>query len=145
MSNETLRDPSIEDAAAAQKKAEEQKEEQEMLAAYLEGMSPPKEKRECRPEVAEFEQLAQKFEEDFPLEALHAITELTPEEVEKAKKERLKRPAAIALGPILTKLKTLNNETNISPEEAARLQAIYKKLSQAVGIIDKDNKIDHTR
>lgn len=148
MSNEIPGNPSDEEVAARKKAEQEQRdrEDEEMLAAYLEKYSEPvvapSERRECAPEVAEFEKLAQEFEKKYPLDQLHAITELTREE---ALAHPLRRPATIDLGPILTKMKTLNNETNISSAESDRLQTIYKKLSQAVGVIDKDNKVDHTR
>ena len=97
--------------------------------------------KECGPEVAELEAMIASFEESYNLQELHAIITLRPEDVPK---HPIREPARIDLVPIVTMLKTLQNETNISKSKLGELKLRYQKLSQAVGIINKDI-VNHTR
>ena len=56
----------------------------------------------------------------------------------------LRESAKIALIPIVAMLNKLKEETNITPEKLKELEAKYRYLSRAVGIIN-GNKVDHTR
>lgn len=95
--------------------------------------------KECSPEIAEFDELADVFE------AKHSLSELnTIETEEEAMQSALRESAKKYLGPILTKLKLIKEKTNASDEEKARLQARYKLISRAVGMIN-GGKVDHTR
>jgi hypothetical protein len=97
--------------------------------------------RECGSEVVEFEAMIVSFESIYPLKALHEIVDLTLEE---ALTHPIRQPAKEALGPIVAKLHTLEEETDISSEKFAELKAQYRRLSQAVGMLN-NNKLDHTR
>ncbi len=96
-------------------------------------------KRESGAEILEFEASIDEFEKEFSVEDLMAITE-----VKEALESPLRKNAKDALGPILKKLQALEKETDISKEKLAELKARYKKLSNAVGIINSD-KVDHAR
>lgn len=97
--------------------------------------------RECESEIIEFEEMIASFESMYSLAELHSIIDLTAEE---APQHPVREPAKAALIPIVAKLNTLEKETNISPEKYEELKAKYKRLSRAVGIINK-NKVDHSR
>lgn len=101
----------------------------------------PEAKLECGPEIAKFEEMVVSFEAEHSLEELHAIIDLTPEE---APKHPLREPARVALIPIVTQLNKLKQETDIAPEKYEEMRAKYKRLSQAIGMINK-GKVDHTR
>lgn len=96
---------------------------------------------ERSPEIGKIEEMFRSFESTYPLQALHAIINLTPDE---APLHRLREPAKEALCPILDSLIALKNKTNISPGKYNELFAKYKRLARAVGII-KNNKVDHNR
>lgn len=100
-----------------------------------------KELRECESEITEFEEMILAFELTHPLEELHLIIDLRPED---APQHPLREPARLALIPIVARLNALKNETNISPEKYEELKAKYKRLSRAVGMINS-NKVDHNR
>jgi len=97
--------------------------------------------RESGPLVIEWEGTVTSFEAIYSLSELHAITEITPEESEA---HRLREPAKEAFCRIEVNLDSLKRETNVSKEKFEELQAKYKLLSQAVGIINK-GRVDHTR
>lgn len=115
----------------------------EAMAAefYQETEVPQENRRECGPEVAEYEDLLASFEQTHNLEQLHAIIELTPED---APKNQLREPARLALYPIVTLLNTLKKETNIMTAKHDELKEQYMKLSRAVGMIN-NNMVDHNR
>jgi len=117
----------------------------EMLADYLaknpDVVISPEDLREAGPEISQFENLITQFESTHDLEALHAITDLTPAE---APNQSIREPARIDLNPIVALFNTLKEETNISKERLDELKAKYKILSRAVGMIN-NNKVDHTR
>ena len=101
----------------------------------------PENLRECGPEIKEFEEMIDLFESRHSLPELHAIIDLVPEE---APRHPVREPARLALDPILEKLHILKDETNISPEKYEALEARWKKISNAVGMIN-NNKVDHNR
>jgi len=120
-------------------------EGEEMLAYYL-SQNPdvvisPEDLREAGPEIAQFENLITQFESRHDLEALHAITDLTPAE---APNQPIREAAKIDLNPIVALFNTLEAETNISKVKRDELKEKYKILSRAVGMIN-NNKVDHTR
>ncbi len=90
--------------------------------------------------IEKFRNMIADFEATHSLEELNAIIELTPEESEH---HPLRTPARKALNPIGALLNRLGG--NIPEEQYKTLKAEYKRLSRAVGVIDKDNKVDHTR
>jgi len=126
-------------------KSKQEKEENERCEQFMkdhpELFAVPDKLRECGPEIAEFEALVASFESAHSLEALHEIVELT---VEQALAHPVRQPAKEALDPIVKKLNALKNETDISDEKYAELKAKYRRLSQAVGMLN-GNKLDHTR
>lgn len=97
--------------------------------------------RECEPEIAEFEKMLEAFEAEHSLTDLNAIIDLTPAE---APMNPVREPARLALAPIVAKMKVLKKETNITPEKYDELEARYKIISRAVGMIN-NNKVDHNR
>lgn len=124
------------------KQEQEQNERcEQFMNDHPELFAVPDKLRECGPEVAEFETLIALFESTHSLEALHEIVELT---VEQAATHPVRQPAKEALGPIVSLLNKLQNETDIPKEKYAELKAKYRRLSQAVGMLN-GNKLDHTR
>lgn len=85
--------------------------------------------------LAEFE----KFEAEHSIEELLAITDLAPED---APNHPVREPARKALIPIVEKLNHLRDKTTISKSEYAELEAKYKRLSSAVGMINR-GKVRH--
>ena len=96
---------------------------------------------ECEPEIARFEELVASFEAAYSLEELHLIVDLTPKD---APNHPLRAPAKEAFALILAQRNKLKEETNIAPEKFEEVNAEYKRLSRAIGII-VNNKLDHTR
>jgi hypothetical protein len=128
-----------------EKHKEQLSEEQEATAGewlpkYVTEEIPPEKRRECGPEVAELEEMFQSFEQKHDVAALYAITELTPDD---APKHPVREPAKLDLVPIYAKLRTILEETNITPEQYAELKAKWKHLTQAVGLIN-NNVVDHS-
>lgn len=134
------------------------------MAAHPDVILPPEEKREPTEEIAEFQRLVTEFEVEHPPEKLFAITDLrvvedmrkvplteleeflhsanlTEEEVQN---NLIREAARKALGPILSKLNILKEETNITPDAYDELYTKYKHFSRAVGIINA-GKVDHER
>jgi hypothetical protein len=104
----------------------------------------PEDLRECGPDIAEFEELLALFESTHSLTELHSIIDLTTAE---APKHPVREPAHLFLSRFIAKLSVLKNKTNImivSPAEYERLDAAYKRLSRAVGIIN-NGRVDHNR
>lgn len=124
----------------------QQAEDEERLKYWLENHPEikiaPEDSRECEPEIKEFEEMIDLFEANHSLPELYSIIDLTPEE---ARRHPVREPARAALGPILAKLHILRDETNISTEKYKALEARWKKISNAVGIINSENKVDHNR
>jgi hypothetical protein len=121
--------------------SEQQERYQEWLLAHPEAEMVPEHLRESGPEIAEFENLIALFESEHSLEALHAITDLTPAE---APQHPLREPARLALIPISNLLNTLKHETDITREKHEELVEKYMPLSMAVGMLNS-NKIRHNR
>ncbi|PIP28262.1 MAG: hypothetical protein COX29_02060 [Candidatus Moranbacteria bacterium CG23_combo_of_CG06-09_8_20_14_all_35_22] len=115
----------------------EKAKEDAWLAQYIEE-NPDKfkeiaaeDRRECGPEIAEFETMLYVFEKEYSLEILNAIT--TSEE---AFNHPIREPANLALKPIVAKFNSIKDETDISPEKLNELNMRRKKLVNAVGFIN---------
>ena len=120
-------------------------EEREMYEQYMidhpEVKIPVEDLKDYKERAATLEESLAKFERDFNLEELFAITNLTPED---APNHPIREPARQALIPIVSYLKSLKSETNIPDDIYDVLEQRYKRLSRAVGMINK-NIVDHTR
>jgi len=112
-----------------------------MAMEFDELHTPPETKRESAPEISHFNELVAAFEVEHSLEALHAITELTAKD---APDHPVRGPAKLALKEIFAQLKVLEKETDISPEELTAVKLEKKRISQAVGMINR-GIVDHTR
>lgn len=135
---ESIKEPTVEE----QKLSEEDEERYEQwMEDHPEIVIAPEDLRECGPEIAELEEILTSFELTYSLAELHLIIDLKPENVADYP---LWESAKAALTPIVTKLRTLEKETNITHEEYDEIRAKYRRLSRAVGMIN-DNKVDHTR
>lgn len=107
------------------------------------------------------------LEQNFPLEKLHSIVEISPklyelfaddmtmspEEIdatletlspEEQKMYRIRAAAKDGLRQIGPLFSTLRDETTIDPKEFEKLRAKYRILSRAVGILNS-GRIDHDR
>ncbi|KKR07889.1 MAG: hypothetical protein UT32_C0006G0036 [Parcubacteria group bacterium GW2011_GWC2_39_14] len=122
-------------------KAEKAEYEAYWLSVYSETTIAPENLRECGPEIAEFEAMIASFESEHSLLELLSIIDLTLAE---AQSHPIREPARLALKLIIAKRNSLKDETNISAAEYERLNAEYKRLSRAVGVLN-DNKVDHNR
>ena len=120
---------------------EQQEQYKQWVEDHPETIIAPENLRECGPEIAEFEEMFDSFESTHSLAELHLIIDLKPED---ASNYPLRESAKIALIPIVAMLNKLKEETNIMPEKLKELEAKYRYLSRAVGIIN-GNKVDHTR
>ena len=98
-----------------------------------------KEKVEPGPHVEEFEKLFASVTNET-LGVLNAF-----ETEEEAKNSQERKFAKEVLGPLLEKIKFLENRTNITEDELAELRKKYKVISNAVGIIKRDGRVDHAR
>ena len=120
-------------------------EEEDQYAQYMldhpEMITAPEDLIESAQEIAEFEGMIELFESQHSLTELHSIIDLTPEE---APQHPVREPARLALIPIVAKLNFIRDKTNILPEKAEELKARYRRLSQAVGMINS-NQIQHDR
>lgn len=154
---------------------QQEREDDERWADYIKRHPVPvilkEDLREAGPEIAEFESMVSKFEAIHSLEKLNAIVDITPglfdlfwhdrdltqdqiestihnlapEEVEKYK---IIVAAKRDLAPIVAKLNTLQEKTNISADRYEELNEKYERLARAVGMINKTinpNKVDHER
>lgn len=119
--------------------AEQVAEAAEHLKDYPEAIVTPEDRPESGPEIAEFEALVTAFEAEHSIEALMAITDLTPSQ---AAVHPIRQPARAALIPIAAKLNAI--EPNVSDATFNELKARYMRLSRAVGVINR-NKVDHNR
>lgn len=98
-------------------------------------------RRDCMPEIAELGAMMVAYEGTYPLVEMSVRVSFALEEAEE---KRVWGAARDALAPIIAKLNTLQNETDISTERWEALRAQYKRLSRAVGII-RNGVIDHAR
>jgi hypothetical protein len=125
-------------------KQRQEEEDRQALRDYLNSHQGPvissEDLRECGPEIAEFEAMLVVFESAHSLTDLHSIVDLTPEE---SRMHPIREPARLALIPIVKKMNILKKETNISSEKYEELKAVYMRFLRAVGMINKDNKVDH--
>lgn len=94
--------------------------------------------RDCKEEINILEIRFTVFETVHTLEDLHKIVDLTPDE---APSHPRRERARLDLIPIVEVLNALK-ETNISEERYDELEARYKVLSKAVGMIN-NNKVRH--
>ena len=111
-------------------------EEMERLENWFE-MHPEtvNEYREAGPEIAKFEAMVANFKEEYDLEALHAIHELS---VKDSRSHPIREPARLAIIPIISLLTVLKKETNITEEKYKELEDSYNVLNRAVGHIKND-------
>ncbi len=109
---------------------------------YLDPQIQPEDRRDAEPDIVEFEGMIAEFENRHSLSALSSIEDLTAAE---APFHPEREPANQALVPIVATLNTLKERTNISPAMHELLRMRYSRVSRAVGIINKDNKVDHER
>ena len=114
---------------------------EQWMKDHPETATAPENKRECGPEIAEFEAMIASFESTYPLSELLLIIDLTPNE---APKHPIREPAKNALIPIVALINKLEKETDITSKKHEELRAKYMRLSRAVGIIN-GNKVDHNR
>jgi hypothetical protein len=138
--NEIHREPTAEQ----QKQPENDGRYEQWMKDHPETAIAPEDLRECGPDIAEFEELLALFESTHSLTELHSIIDLTTAE---APKHPVREPAHLFLSRFIAKLSVLKNKTNImivSPAEYERLDAAYKRLSRAVGIIN-NGRVDHNR
>jgi len=89
----------------------------------------------CAEKIAAVESLMTDFENTHDLEALHAITGFTSKE---ARANSPRRLAAQALIPIFEQLKYLSSQEAVSNEKYINLQARYRLLNRAVGVVTRD-------
>ena len=93
------------------------------------------------PELKAVESLISAFEQQYPLAELNAVKELSKQD---GYAHPLRDPAKRALGPIRDLIYVLIEETNVPKETYFMLEAKYKMLAQAVGVISH-GVVDHTR
>lgn len=96
-------------------------------------------RRDAKEGIAKFEVAVVLFEAEYPLADLHAITEISREEVSN---HPLRQPAKIALDELSLVLRKIEEETDITSDEDLRLNHLYKTLSRAVGNFN-NGKIRH--
>jgi len=113
------------------------------MARNPEKIIAPENLRECAPEIAEFEEMIASFELNHSLEELLSITHYPT--VKEALEHPIRKSAKLALNAIVEKLNKLKKKTNITIEKYEELEEKYRTLSRAVGIIDANNNVDHTR
>ncbi len=100
------------------------------------------ENREVELAVAEFEAAVDAFEGKHSMDALFAIVDLT---VAEAKIHPVREPARVDLAVIFAMRKKIKGEMKISGEQEDILDARWKRISQAVGMLTSVGKVDHTR
>ena len=122
-----------------QQKAEDEERYKYWMENHPEIEIAPENRRECDPEITELEDMMTLFESNHSLTELYSIVDLVREE---APHHPVREPARVALNPILAKLHVIRDETNISLEKYDELRARWKKISDAVGMIN-NNKVDH--
>jgi len=105
-------------------------------------IAPLESRRECGPEIEEFEKMIDAFEAKYPLAELYLIVDLSLEK--DPFHHPVREPAQLALKPIYKKMRVLRDETNISPEKYKELEMRRNNISNAVGL-KKGNKIYHDK
>ena len=124
------------------KKEEDPYAEYADLIAMYETPEIPAEKRvDCDTHVADFRLMVAKYEGSHNCEVLRTVTDLTPKD---APHHPVREIARQDMNEIVALLNFLEEKTNISKEELADLKARYRKLSQAVGMINQ-GIVDHDR
>lgn len=121
--------------------SEEQAEYDARLPEIEAAIAQPAQLIECGPQIAEIEALMVAFEATHDLAALHAITTIT---LADAMEHPLRKPAKVALIPIVALLTSLKCNTNITEERLEELKQKYLRLSRAVGMFNQ-GVLDHTR
>ena len=119
---------------------EERKLAEWHLPRYNDYMRPENERRDCETDVAAVRVLLGDFETHHSLDELNAIVDLRPENVQQYP---LRESAKKALEPIVALLNILEEQTNISKERYAELKAAYRRLQNAVGMIN-NNRVRHS-
>ncbi len=130
--------PTEKDIQQAQEAAEARRIE-ELLALCESEQIPPSELRDGSQEILELEALFGSYEAKHPIAELFSIIDLTPKE---ADLHTTRQSAKADLKPIEALLKKIKTETTTSEEKLQELQARYRHLSRAVGMIN-NNKVDH--
>lgn len=102
---------------------------------------PPEARRECGPDIADFEAMIASFEARHDLDALHAITNLSGRE---AFQHPVRAPARLDLQAIIAKLSRMWKETDIDDTTYTALLKRIQPLYKAVGTINND-VVDHVR
>ena len=118
------------------KKAEEEDpyaEYANLIAMYETPEVPQESRIDCEPLISEFEYLLEDFGNHHELFVLHAVRNMTAAE---APEHLIREHAKHDLVFIVEALNFLEAETNITEDRLAELKAKYRKLSQAVGIIN---------
>jgi hypothetical protein len=130
---------------------EEQKRLQDIedlkeLEAYLETHPEPAAEElksiEAELEIEKFNELIATFEANHSLDALHAFSDITPENVDSI--NAIREPARLDLIPIYDQLKLIEERADVTNEILEGLKADRRRLSQAVGMINK-KKVHHDR
>lgn len=99
----------------------------------------PVEKVESSPDVLEFEALVAPYESEQLIGELMAIT--TVSEALASPERKMVKDALI---PILKKLQEIEKKSDISVDKLTELKLKYKRLSQAVGMLNSGG-VDHAR
>jgi hypothetical protein len=108
---------------------------------YMKNLPPePENKRESVPEILELEELINSCESKYPIQELMTIA--LKEDAIKSVPRSLLREELVT---IFNKLRSLEKETDISPEKLEELKQKFKRLSNAVGIVNREGKVDHDR
>lgn len=102
----------------------------DFVEKHPEPMPSPEELASPEDQVKGFEQLCASFEDQYPLEDLHKIIDLTPQE---APLHPLRGPAKLALNPIYARLTILKNLFGADTDQYRGLQVQWLRLSHAVG------------
>ena len=101
---------------------------------------PESERIDCEKGVMEFQGLVNSFEANHPLDQLIAITYLTQDD---APLHPVREPARQDLIPLYSLLQELRLTTNISADRHKELDLEYQRLSNAVGRVDSNDKLQH--
>ena len=111
-------------------------------------LAPQESEEACSQKVEVLEHMIAAFEVVYPLEELNAITGFHSKE---ERESSIRQQANMALAPIKEVLDAISLQGAISNEIKLRLQARYKVLSRAVGVLGPDSNgewidiVNHTR
>lgn len=122
--------------------AEQRAIAEEMLPQYKNSEIPVENRTDHTELAAVLKSELVALEANVSWSALYAITNLT---VEQAFAHPEREKAKKGLTHIFEMLTKLKSETNISTDVYDALYARYKTMSRAVGIINSQNEVDHTR